>query len=234
MWPKINHEIVTISLTPKQLSCSWIVPGSSKKPFVLKAYKTTPFDHFEYEQAILFSPTRIGKQINSFLSHHNLKDAFMYACVSGPHIVESLVDVPLSSPKPSDFPFPKLQTLVWDYRYLYPKDNARSAFYLCGIPRHMLFQYNLLAQTHHLNIRALTTQRMALFHLYTHIKGSTFRATQLAQDMQAHNNQLDTFFSVDMLRRILSISKGVSIDYGHETHELATMIGLSIMGDLKT
>jgi hypothetical protein len=144
--------------------------------------------------------------------------------------VESLVNLPVSSPNSTDFPFPKLQSLLWDYRYLYPSDNARFTFYVCGVPRQLLFQYQLLAVQYALNLVAITTERMALFHLYRHIKGPAFRVGQLAQDMKGHGNQLNTFFSQDMLRRVVFTSNGAG-DYVCSTQELSVAIGLSLMGE---
>jgi len=230
MWRTINHEFVHISLSPEKLTCSWIAREPKKKSFVLKAFKSMRFEHREYEQSILFSPMRIGNWISAFLSMYNLQHALVTISIAGPHIVESIVDLPIASPKPTDFPFFKLQSLLWDYRYLYTKDNSRSAFYLCGIPQHILFQYKLLAIQASLNIITITTHRMALFYLYHYTKGPTFRASQLAQDMQMHNNQLDSYFSSDMLHRIVSVSPAVSTDFTQHSAHLAAAIGLFTQG----
>ncbi|HEV2601162.1 MAG TPA: hypothetical protein VGT41_02590 [Candidatus Babeliales bacterium] len=231
MWhlPKLRNELVTISLAPKKISCSWLTTTTKdNRRYILKAFEEKPLHHLEYEQSAINNSQMLGAHITKFLKRHKLVDPYISCSISGSQIIESLIDLPIASPKITDFPFPKLHKTIWNYRYLYPKDNAYFTFYLCGIPRHILFQHQLFAVKHQLNLTALTTERMALLSLYKKTRGLIFRASQFAQDMQQNNNELHTLFSADSIRRIMTISPSVQLP--NEITPLSIALGLFIIG----
>lgn len=229
MWPlpPINNNYVSIIINPHAIVCSWIQKTGSVS-FELKAYNHTPLHHLESAQSILFNPTYISGRIITFLKTYNLNHAFVILGISGPTIVESIIELPIASPTPQDFHFPKLRSLIWDYRYLYPLDH-RFAFYLCGISREHLAQYQLLAITTRTNIIGITTERMALLKLYQHRHGAAFRYSQFARDLQHHSNNMHDLFSTDTLRRLLLIKPSLRINIEQERHFLSCSFGLFLI-----
>jgi hypothetical protein len=233
MWllPKTTDEQINVVLSPTAMSCSWIVPASKQSPYELKAFEQFPFDRLEYEQSTLFNPTVLQNKITTFARNHKLEHAFVSFALAGPQIVESIVELPKASPMPHEFPFPKLRTLIWNYRYLYPADNAQFAFYVCGINRQQLFQHKLMAINTQLTVNTMTTHNMALLNLYKQSYGKAFRASQLAVDMQQRNNQIAELFSTDTIRRQLYISPSLNVDITTDGPALCTALGLYITGE---
>ncbi|HZW60631.1 MAG TPA: hypothetical protein VFF04_00215 [Candidatus Babeliales bacterium] len=231
MWPlpSIKSELVTISLTPDAISFSWMKASKKYGNVELQAYRNIPLTSFEYAHAIVFNPTLLKKYISQFLSEHKLTHAFVAISIAGPSITESIVEVSKLSPEPADFPFPKLKKLLWDYRYLYPDDN-RFAFYVCGISRQLLAQYQLLSLSIPINLIAITTQRIALLQVYRQQYGAAFRHAQLARDIQLHNNDVHSLFSQDTIRRHLHIKPSLMINLQEQQSALLVSFGLFLMG----
>ncbi len=233
MWPfhTITNEIVTIQLQPDTIVCSWITTANKIAPtYSLRGYQRTTLANFSCAQGILFNPTTIITTITTFLQQHSLEQSFIALSTCGSGITEFILDMPQASPAHTDFPLQKLHKLVWDYRYLYPKDNAHYAVYVCGMSRQLRAQYTLLAFNASLNTILLTTEFMALLEVYRQMYGSAFRRAQLARDMQRHNNQLLNVLQADTLRRMVTVDPALSISLEQELPWLFTALGLYVTG----
>ncbi len=236
MWPlaPIKNELVTITLSPQYITCSWIQPHNKRTPFALAAYQKTALDHLELEQSIIFNPTKIQQYINNFLEQYNLNNAFVACSCAGPGIREKIITLNIASPKPKDLTSAGLKKIMWDYRYLHPVHNNQFAFYVCGISRELLFQYKLLAIALGINLTTITTEFMALLHLYKYLYGNAFRYSQLAIDMQKHNNKLEKNFTHETIRRMLHISSDITLDLYQEAPFLLKSLGLLLTGEQYT
>lgn len=232
MWPlpNINNNVLSIALNDATLTCSWIQPAHRKAPNVLKAYASHSLPHFDYTHAIVFNPTYIKECIQQFILNNKLEDAYSIMSVSGKNIIEAVTTLPVASPQPQDFAFPKLRNLLWDYQYLYPTNNEQFAFYVCGITQPLLMQYQLMATVLPMNLIVITTERMALLTLYKHQWGAIFRHTQLARDMVQHNNDIHSLFTTETIRRNLSIKPSLCIDIEQEKRALLASLGLFFIG----
>lgn len=232
--PKIHNEQINVVIDPAGMSCSWITPSNKHCPYELKAFQHTPFDRLEYAQSTLFNPTVLQATIKKFADTHSLHNAFVSFALAGPQVVESIVELRQASPSPHEFPFPKLRTLIWNYQYLYPTDNAYYAFYVSGMDRRHLFQHQMMAINTQLTINTVTTHQMSLLGLYTHTYGKAFRASQLAVDMHHHNNQITQLISADTLRRQLCVAPTLTHEFNDPVYHipLCTALGLYISGDL--
>lgn len=232
MWPlpNIRDEYVQLLFKPQSLTCSWIRKKSSTT-YELCAYKQFLSNE---AQGIshMFNPTYIKQSVRSFIYQHELEHAFISIALAGNNVVESIVELPFASPTRDQFPFPKLHKLTWDFRYLYPHDDARFAFYVGGINQSALLQYQLLAIAARLNVVAITPSRMAMLNVYQALYAQAFRHSHLARELQARNNQIQDLFTNDMLRRMLTIKPSVDVDVNKEREALITSLGLFIGKDL--
>jgi hypothetical protein len=165
MWglPRWNNQLVTITLQPQVMTCSLI--GSSKQSslLTLHAYKKYTFQDLELEKLIVFNPTKINHVISNFLDSCNAQRAFVACALRGPQLFERFVAIANANPSLKDLALPE-QThhMLWDHRFIYPADNGLWVFYVTGIPRSMVLQYQLLAITMQLNLVSITSERMAL------------------------------------------------------------------------
>lgn len=206
MWTtRLQNELVSVIFSPQHLSCAWIKQSNKRSLFSLHAYQQIDLHSAELEQGILFNPTQIGKHISDFLSQYSLSNAFISFACSGPAIKEKFIVLQNPHPTRAHFNFPDNSHILWNWKYVYPRDNGLSTFYVCGFPQTVLLQYKLLAIKHSLNVITVTTPRMALLQLYKAIHGTAYRNTQLALDMQQHHNVIELLFSHDLIRRVIEL-----------------------------
>jgi len=227
MWHqfKVRHELVSILCTPDTLACAWIRPSHSAHPFEVIAYKRISLTNLELAQGRICNPTRIGSHIVSFLTKHNLTNAYITLVLHGPMVHEELISMHTASPQPEEIPLQKKHQLVWNYRYLYSQDNAQAAFYVCGIPQPVLLHYKLLAIRHNLNVVSITTRSMAYLHVYTHVYGTAFRHSQLAYDMTRCDNRIDNLISREMITRNLAMPHVYTTHIDQELPLLTPLFG---------
>lgn len=232
MWPlpKLRNDIVSLSFTPSHVTCSWIKPTrAAAAPYELIAHERIPLNNLELNQLIVFNPTSLQKKISAFVDKHNLHNASAAIALTGPQLVESIVQLHTTTPTRSDFRAPKLKSMVWDFRYLHPHEDGTNAFYVCGIPQRLLFQYKLFAMQLPLHVLQITTQQMALLRLYRHVHGSAFRPAQLARDMARTNNQLHDCITQEIMRRVV-YARTPSLNTQEELPSVATTVGLFLLG----
>ncbi len=230
MWPlpHVRRDIVSLSFTPSHLTCSWIKPTRQAcAPYALVAHKSIPLA-MEAHKLILFNPTKLHATILTFINTYALTNASAVVSVTGPHIAESMVNLKTSNPVRADFRAQKLKSLVWDFRYVHPQEDGTFAFYVCGIPQNLLFQYTLFGMQLPLHVLTITTQQMAWLRLYRHVHGDAFRPAQLARDVARTSNQLHACFTPDILRRV------IIAPHKFEPNELPTLtqsVGLYLIGE---
>ena len=233
MWPMpaLAHKFVSVIFTPDDLMCCWLdssalspistlfqsgspLKGTEngvkradrEKQLVLRAYKKYPLDNLELANLILFNPTVIKKYITAFLSEHDLSDAFVAFALHGPAVHEEFVTLPTSTPHRSDFTVSNSASMLWEYRYVYPRDDGQFVFYVYSVPRFVVLQYELLAVAVQCNLITMTTQTMALLSAYEHMFGSAFRRSQLAIDMMECNNNIGDLITADAVKRMVNMS----------------------------
>ena len=102
-------------------------------------------------------------------------------------------------------------------------------FYLAGIKRELLAQYQLLALRNNLNLITVTSSTMALLKLYKHNQGSQFRHSQLGIDLATHNHRVEHILDELVLNRYVTADPSLSITMQDEAPFLLPMLGLFIM-----
>ncbi len=147
----------------------------------------------------------------------------------GPSIREQIISLPTAHPRIEQLPISHAPHMQWYYNYLYPRDHSHF-FYVCGIKKTLLLQYQLLAINNGFDTQLVTTERNALLTLYRSLFGSAFRHSHLGVDMSHRNNIVEHLFSRDDLARILSISPNHDIS-AHDTIPLLTSCGLFLSGE---
>lgn len=239
MWPlpKIDNEWVSIAYNPTSITCCWIQKtDNAPAPYTLAAYQHTPLNNLELASLIPYNRTALISIIRAFLTKYSVSHAYVSCALTGPTVFENIVQVPTASPTNTDIintiraiETSRLKKMNIEYHYLYPKEDAQSVFYVCGIQQHHLLQHQLLAIAADMNITIMTTEYMALLRLYKQIYGKAFRNSQLAQDMMKHNNMLAQFFTPDIIRRTVHIPPAWQ-RYVHDMAHLYTVLGLYFIG----
>lgn len=230
MWglPQHDNQLVTITFQPQVMTCSLIKPSKHSAPLALHAYKKITFQELELESLIVFNATKIKQHIIDFLDSCNARNAFVVCSLRGPKVFERFVPTTKSQPSLEDFALSARNHMLWDYRFAYPADNGVWVFYVTGMPRTLLLQYQLLAINAQLNLLAVTSERMALLKLYEYQHGNAFRRSQLAIDMLRHHNMIEYLFDSDTLSRILYIPSTLSHHRVEDAHHLLSACGLFV------
>lgn len=222
------REAITITFAPHTMSCSWIKMGPTKRMH-LAAYKKTIFNNLELERLSIFNPTSLVRTIRNFITTYKLFDLPVLCSLIGPSVTEQLVAMPTAHPSLAEFPLSHAPHWQWHYHYLYPHDHTHF-FYLCGMRKTLLLQYQLLAIQAGIDLQLITTERHSLLHLYRARFGSAFRTTHLGNDLMHRNNNIEQLFTRDDLARILNIPPHHSLT-PHDTIPLLTACGLFVSGE---
>jgi len=231
MWPipPINNTFVTISFHPHRISCCLFKQAATHHPIELKDYQTHKLDGCELEHLIIFNPSHIGKFIADFLKKNNLQTAFALFCLRGPCVTEQMVTLETAVPQPDQINLPQYNHLIWDYVYLYPTKNDRYMFYVAGIKREQLFQYQLLALKNNLNLVAISPSTTAFLGLYKHSKADQFRQSQLGLELEQHNHRVEQLLDESLIDQMVTIDPSLSIDTTNEARHLLPALGLFLM-----
>lgn len=236
MWglPKHTDQLVTITFQPQVMTCSLITSSQQFAPLALQAYKKIIFQELELENLMVFNSTKIYEYILNFLDTYNAHNAFVACSLRGPTLFERFVAVTKADPTMEDFTVPdRRHHMHWDYRFAYPADNGFWVFYVTGMPRTLLLQYQLLAINTQLNLLTITSERMALLKLYEYQHGNAFRRSQLAIDMMRHHNMIEYLFDHDTLSRILYIPSTLAHHRTDDVQHLLSACGLFVSETMK-
>ena len=229
MWPfgQKKNEVVTISLSPQNITCSHIRKSKEKKELpVLHAYRRIPLKHLEFAQAIPFNHTLLLDKINRFINDHNLQNADVVLAFSGPKIFEKIITLQNSAPSKSDFDLPELKNLTWNFLYLCPSQRNGFDFFVCGMQPEHLFSYQLLALSCAATVTTITTGKFAHLHLYKHTKGSMFRQSELSLDLLHQRYDVNALIPAELIKKTIQLHKDTHIDSELEYTFLKESLGL--------
>ena len=225
MWRKEkHHNTLVLSISPHYVRALFF-KNHTNRPH-LCAYQKNRLEHLEFENLILFNPTRIAKLITTFVSSHQSSHTKTHIILNGPSLSEQFISLPLAHPTINQFPISYEPKWHWEYQYLYPYDH-NYYFYVCGIQKQLLLQYQLLALHIDLNLQSLTSERIGLLKIYRFLFGSAFRRAHLGTDLMAHNNKIEQLFTKDDLSRTLSIANDIVIEE-HDMIPLLAACGLIV------
>lgn len=211
----LPEQLLTITFATGSISFALVNYHKKKNVIALEVFKNIDTTG-AMVNGRLFNISFIEHQIRQFIEKYNCSNNFVSICLSSGALYERLVNIPNANPVPSDFDHLKIGSLAWDYIYLYPDEQGQFVFYVAGIRKEILFQYQLLCKKLSLNVVTLTTANQALLTLYHRLHGSAYRQVKLAHDMKHCNNQLHSLFTQDTLARLALIKPSIEQkDFAH-------------------
>lgn len=230
MWPfsKKTDEFVSILFSAKHITFCWIQQLEKSSSLYLRAYEHIPLTNLELDQLVINNPTAIDHHIHHFVETHRLHNAYFLFGLSGSQCTEKLIPLHTATPNSTQLLIPQSTNSQWDYRYLYPMEHGQYMFYASGIPKTVLFGYQLLALRNALNLLKITPRTISMYQLYKHLYGTSFRHSQLGVHMQHHNNSIEQFFTPDIIARILYIPSTHGITAKSALPILAQACGLFV------
>ncbi|EKD48844.1 MAG: hypothetical protein ACD_64C00105G0003 [uncultured bacterium] len=205
-----SHEAYTILFSPRSLTGALLKHNPATGMFHLRSLQHAQLHNLELERLTLFNPTAIGSIITQWYAACDQATPLLFA-LHGPAIEEHMLLLHTAHPNDSHFPISHAPHLSWKHTYLYSLDH-RHCFYLCGMPKPLLFQYQLMAIEHNLPLTLLTTERMALAHCYRAMNGAAYRPAQLAHALQMQHNRIERLFFKEDLSRMLIIPSHIKVD----------------------
>ncbi len=219
---KEPYELVSILITETHISIGLIGTTSAQSaPLCVRAFRSHALEGSIINGA-LCKPYLIEKQITDFVRCYGLKQPYVSLCFAqGNSVYEHVVAVEQSNPQPHHFAHLKLANLCFDYTFLHSNDTGQFVFYIAGIRKEIIFQYQLLALKLKLTLVTITTATQAFLAVYKALYGTAFRQAQLAHDMQRCNYQLEQLFTTDMLKRMLSTASLSTIESNKQLIALA-------------
>jgi len=199
---------------PHSMSCCLF--EETKDNYHLKDYQKTELNDLQLEHLIVFNPSSIESFIDQFTKKHNLKKPYTFFCLKGPSLFESTVTTKTSTPEFEEFNLPDKKNIITHSMYLYPSQDGQCRFYIAGIKRELIFQFQLLALRSNLNLVRISPATLGMLQLYKKLKGTDFRHSQLGMDLEQNNLQFDQLVDqahLDMLKN--SSTHAIENESGH-------------------
>lgn len=165
------EDIVALAFKPQYLAYAHIKKTDTQVPYSLVSYKQISLTNLELEKQIIFNPTHIGKHLHHLLCQQCLCNADIRISLAGPTIFEHIMtssDITIE-----EIHGAKLKNLVWEDIRIFQNSQSNQQTYVSGISRELLFQYQLLAIKHKLNVTCITTSNMALLGSYHALSSDT-------------------------------------------------------------
>lgn len=205
-----SHEAYTVLFSPRSITGALLKRNPITGTLHLASLQHQQLHNLELERLTIFNPTAIGSLIKQWYASCAQTIPLLFA-LHGPAIEEHMLLLHTAHPNQSHFPISHAPHMHWKHTYLYSLDH-RHCFYLCGIPKPLLFQYQLMAIEQELPLNILTTERMALAHCYRAMNGTAYRPAQLAHALQMQHNRIERLFFKEDLSRILTVPANIKLD----------------------
>lgn len=209
---------MAIALKPESIACGLIQIQQDSSLLKIKSFEHTQLNNFELEHQIIFNSTRLGKHIQEFFTKHKIAHTPVRISLQGPSIVEKFITLSDTDLSSEIIKIPELDHIVWE-ETLIAQQADYTTHYLCGISRHILFQYKLLAIKLKLNLECISTHTLSLLSTYSALHQSS--STELP-----HCN-----FSIEKMMEGISLQPIVpNITTDQDSLIMAELIGLSVAG----
>jgi len=202
------REAFAVIFSPRAMLGAFLSQHPRTGALQLRSLHQKKLSNLELERLTIFNPTAIGSLVSQWYHEYSKSVPVLFA-LNGPSIEEHMLLLHSAHPTPAQFPVSHAPHMHWKHTYLYSIDHMHC-FYLCGIPKPLLFQYQLMTITEQLPLEVLTTERMALAHCYRFMNSTAYRPAQLAQALQMHGNRIERLFYKEDLSRLLYIPANIS------------------------
>lgn len=188
MWD--TGDGVTLLIGADSLLLFWF--SSSKKsllPAVPRAWDLKFYDSYQGNYSAIFNPTFLALVLTEFLKQHAIKNPFICIGLGDTMIWEQCCWLAKEQPTCHDMKSP-LRTLIWNYAHIGSRnDKTEHFFYLFGLTREVLFQYQLLALNIPFSCRTITAKNRALLYVpCTHSQGALSFDTLVSDQIQVVTN----------------------------------------------
>lgn len=206
MWHKPKqHDAFVITITPHSITYSHLHRPTNQSLIQLRSHDTQTLDTLELEKLIVFNPTNIVDRIRKQYQAIADESIPVLIALNGPSLFTKIISSPKAHPSLHQLNLPRTPHMQWAHRYLYSHDH-RHYFYVCGIQQQILLQYQLISISAHLPLRLMSSEHMALLHLYHHLSGAQFRHSELGAALAERNNNIEQLFAPDDLKQVLALS----------------------------
>ncbi len=216
---------VTVTIGSKKII--FTASKSTKSTFFdILAYKEYPFEQQTISNLTIFLLSYVKKTFETFFTTHKLHHAYTLFSLVPPGIHERIIG--LHSEKPQDHHMQQhgesRKKLILDYISLgYNQASEKTYYYVCGITREQLFQYQLLAMMLPLNCIAIIPQRFALLNASTH-----FFPESTAIGSITNHASLQNYLNYCLLSA--NFEKKISCAQSLEKKVLMEIFGLLLLG----
>jgi hypothetical protein len=223
-------EFVNVVIKPNSLVLIWF-KHSKKKPYIVipQAWSMKLLDSFQIKNSIIFNPTYLAEVIEEFFSSHGLKNVFVSIALADNLIWERCCWISQEQPT-TDHLDHSARTLVWNYAHLMTDlEQKKHCFYLFGIAREVLFQYQLLALKVPFNCCTITSKNRSLLYV----------ASLLNQPPTSHTGYDDVTMVTDHCmkfidtygsEKLFDASKSFYDFFQNEKEAVITSLGLFLLG----
>lgn len=229
-----QKEFVTLVIQSNALMLYWLQqPKKNSGMFFPKAWAMHSLDYLQAEKPIIFNLTFFQKVIADFLQKNKIHNAFIAVGVSGTILWEQCSWVKFDEqPSIKNF-FSQPNTLIWDYIFLQRNEYSHEQlFYLFGIVREVLFQYQLLALSVPFNCAVITSGNFALLYALSMIAQKPLQSHQGAFD----NPERITTYCLDFFeqhgyQKLFGDDSVQFYDfYKQQKEAILTAVGLFLLG----
>lgn len=226
MWNKPQiYKAFAITINPRIITCSLLSYSFNTTRVAINSYETLVLDNLELEKLIVFNPTKLATYLTTqYRAQVNTNDTPVLISLHGPSMYRKIVALPHAHPSLEQLHVPRSPQWICHYLHLYLQDHLHY-FYVCGIKRSILLQYQLLSINAKLPTKLITTDDMALLQLYRHLSGPEFRHSQLGVALSSCNNIVEHLFLDNSIEEVASLPANAKLS--HEDHlPLFTACGL--------
>ncbi len=197
MWWRDNY--VTIIIGNSSLLIMWL--GKASNVFIPKAWAVKSLGLNQINQSIIFNLTHLSEIISDFLQAHKLKNPYVSLAFAENHIWEDCrwhtADEPPHDPAIA-------QKVIWNYAPLYANyQEQKHFFYLFGLRREILFQYQLLALKVPFHCCTITSKNRALLYMLSFLNqplaDQHIKQIKTVQELASYCNTLCNAYGSDAL-----------------------------------
>ncbi|RTL06843.1 hypothetical protein EKK58_03975 [Candidatus Dependentiae bacterium] len=200
---KQNNIVLAIVVYDNSL-CFIFGKKKYKKPYQIINYTTFCSAAYQVHDGILFNYSLIKNELLTYIKTHKLYPSFITIIVDNKQLSQNFIvasqPIRYMSDRIDDFNY-KIQPI--HTHYIGPCDEIDHLLCRCTMTNYALLQYQLLIMPLHIPILNIGCPMHSLLYAYQGYKGTTFRLSELVQDIIKHDTNMDTFFTNDMLHRLI-------------------------------
>lgn len=188
LMPTFKQDYITIEFSAQRMTCAWLTirNGQLIQLHALYNYQLSAYAHVD---GALFNMHDITAKIKQFIATHAIKNAVAAIACAENTVYQTVTTSPLATPTNAYFHNSALQQMIWQAHYLHPLHDL-FAFYIIGIRREQLAQYQLLALQAGLNLVHLSAALPAALKTYKKIHGTQFKSIDHANSLANYHAAL--------------------------------------------